>query len=55
VKANEILGSMLLTWVNVAYYQSLMAGMREAIGKGRLADFAAETAEDWSRGEAEAA
>ncbi len=55
VKANEILGSMLLTWVNVAYYQSLMAGMRDAIGKRRLADFAAETAENWSRGEAEAA
>jgi queuine tRNA-ribosyltransferase len=55
VKANEILASMLLTWVNVAYYQSLMAGMRDAIGKGRLAEFAAETAEGWSRGEAEAA
>jgi queuine tRNA-ribosyltransferase len=53
VKANEILASMLLTWVNVAYYQSLMAGMRDAIGKGRLAEFAAETAEGWSRGEAE--
>jgi queuine tRNA-ribosyltransferase len=53
VKASEILASMLLTWVNVAYYQSLMAGMREAIGKGRLAEFAAETAEGWSRGEAE--
>ncbi|HRF09248.1 MAG TPA: tRNA guanosine(34) transglycosylase Tgt [Xanthobacteraceae bacterium] len=50
VKANEILGSMLLTWINVAYYQSLMAGMREAISQGRLADFAAETAEGWARG-----
>jgi queuine tRNA-ribosyltransferase len=51
VKANEILGSMLLTWINVAYYQSLMAGMRDAIANGRLADFAAETAEGWARSE----
>jgi queuine tRNA-ribosyltransferase len=55
IKANEMLGSMLLTWVNVAYYQSLMAGMRDAIAKGRLADFTAETADGWTRGEAEAA
>jgi queuine tRNA-ribosyltransferase len=55
VKANEILGSMLLTWINVAYYQSLMAGMREAIANGRLADFAAGTAEDWARGESASA
>jgi queuine tRNA-ribosyltransferase len=55
VKANEILASMLLTWVNVAYYQSLMAGAREAISQGRFADYAAETTEGWSRGEAEAA
>ncbi|MBY0531081.1 MAG: tRNA guanosine(34) transglycosylase Tgt [Xanthobacteraceae bacterium] len=55
IKANEILSAMLLSWVNVAYYQSLMAGTREAIGKGRFADYAAETAEGWTRGEAEAA
>ncbi|MBX3547770.1 MAG: tRNA guanosine(34) transglycosylase Tgt [Xanthobacteraceae bacterium] len=55
IKANEILGSMLLTWANVAYYQSLMAGMRDAIANGRLADFAEKTAENWSRGETEAA
>ena len=55
VKANEMLSAMLLSWVNVAYYQSLMAGMREAISQGRFADYAAETIEGWSRGEAEAA
>jgi queuine tRNA-ribosyltransferase len=54
VKANEMLGAMLLTWVNVAYYQSLMAGAREAISQGRFADYAAETVEAWSRGESEA-
>jgi queuine tRNA-ribosyltransferase len=52
VKANEILGAMLLTWANVAYYQSLMAGMREAISVGKFAEFAAKTREGWERGEA---
>jgi len=51
VKANEILGAMLLSWANVAYYQSLMNGMREAISAGRFADFAAETRAGWERGE----
>ena len=41
VKSKEILGSMLLTWHNLHYYQELMAGLREAIAAGALADFAA--------------
>ena len=51
VKANEILGAMLLTWANVAYYQSLMAGMREAISAGKFAGFAAAAREGWARGD----
>jgi queuine tRNA-ribosyltransferase len=47
VKANEILGAMLLTWANVAYYQSLMAGMREAISAGKFAEFAAKARAEW--------
>ncbi len=31
VRSDEILGMMLLTWNNLAYYQDLMAGMRAAI------------------------
>ncbi|MFC0283363.1 tRNA guanosine(34) transglycosylase Tgt [Camelimonas abortus] len=53
VKSGEILGMMLLTWNNLAYYQELMAGMRAAIAAGRLDDFIAETREGWARGEAE--
>jgi queuine tRNA-ribosyltransferase len=52
VKADEMLGKMLLTWVNLAYYQDLMAGLREAIAAGGLADFIAQTKEGWERGEA---
>ncbi|HEV7328002.1 MAG TPA: tRNA guanosine(34) transglycosylase Tgt [Bosea sp. (in: a-proteobacteria)] len=51
VKAEEMLGKMLLTWVNLAYYQELMAGLRAAIAGGRLEDFVAETKEGWARGE----
>jgi queuine tRNA-ribosyltransferase len=52
VKAGEILGMMLLTQVNVAYYQYLMKGLRKAIHAGNLADFMAQTREGWERGKA---
>lgn len=42
IKAEEILGPMLLTWHNIHYYQELMAGMRAAIEVGTLNEFAAE-------------
>ena len=42
VKADEIIGSMLLTWHNLHYYQDLMQGLREAIAGQRLAGFVAE-------------
>ncbi|MFV0493330.1 MAG: tRNA guanosine(34) transglycosylase Tgt [Pseudorhodobacter sp.] len=41
IRADEIIGSMLLTWHNLHYYQDLMAGLRDAIGAGRLAAFVA--------------
>ena len=50
VKAGEILGMMLLTQANVAYYQFLMAGLREAIREGRLTAFIEETVAGWSAG-----
>lgn len=43
VKSGEYLGSMLLSWANTAFYQDLMAAMRDAISAGRFADWAAET------------
>jgi queuine tRNA-ribosyltransferase len=36
VRAGEMLGAVLLSWHNVAYFQSLMARMRAAIRDGRL-------------------
>jgi queuine tRNA-ribosyltransferase len=50
-KANEMLGAVLLSTVNLAYYQALMAGMREAIAERRFADFRAATLAEWERGD----
>jgi queuine tRNA-ribosyltransferase len=50
-KAGEILAMMALTAVNLAYYQDLMAGMREAIATRRFEDFRDEVKEGWERGE----
>ncbi len=43
VKSGEMLGSMLLSWVNTAFYQDLMAAMRLAIEEGRFASWAEAT------------
>ena len=42
---------MLATQINVTYYQTLMAGIRNAIEHGTLGDFYAETIEGWSNGD----
>jgi queuine tRNA-ribosyltransferase len=51
VKSGEALGAMLLSWNNVAYYQSLMQDIRAAIESGRFAERAAEISEAWKRGD----
>ena len=42
IKSQEIIGSMLLTWHNLHYYQELMQGLRYAIGAGTLDAFVAD-------------
>jgi len=54
VKANEMLGAILLSTVNLAYYQQLMRGIRDAIAAGTFEDFRRLTREQWTRGEAAA-
>jgi queuine tRNA-ribosyltransferase len=51
VKANEMLGAILLTTVNLAYYQELMRGMRAAIEAGQFDRYRQETKEGWTRGD----
>ena len=50
VRANEMLGAILLTTINLAYYQDFMAGMRNAITAGMFADFCAATREGLAQG-----
>ncbi|MGJ4939147.1 tRNA guanosine(34) transglycosylase Tgt [Bradyrhizobium sp. HKCCYLS1011] len=51
VKSGETLGAMLLSEINIAYYQQLMAGLRDAIATGTFEQFYAETRTNWSRGD----
>jgi queuine tRNA-ribosyltransferase len=43
IKSGEILGSMMVSWINVAFYQELMEAMREAISEGRFDNWATST------------
>jgi queuine tRNA-ribosyltransferase len=51
MRAGELLGMMLLSWANIAYYQWLMQGMRDAIDEGRFEEFRKITHEQWKRGD----
>jgi queuine tRNA-ribosyltransferase len=50
VKSGEILGAMLMTEHNLAFYQQLMAAMRTAIAGGVFAGFAADFRRDYFGG-----
>lgn len=47
--AKEMLGPILLSWHNIAYYQQMLRGLREAIRAGRSADFRAAQLAGWVR------
>src|SRR5438105_10236151 len=51
VKSGETLGAMLLSEINIAYYQRLMADMRAAIANGTFEDFQSQTRANWARGD----
>ncbi len=53
VRADEMLGPMLLTGHNLAYYQDLMAEMRGAIEAGELAAFRAAFEAEQAKGDIE--
>ena len=42
---------MLLSEINLHYYQDLMHGIRAAIAAGRFAEFCAATKEGWAKGD----
>ena len=51
VKCNEALGGMLLSWNNLAYYQTLMGEIRKAIADNDFVEFRLLTRQDWARGD----
>jgi queuine tRNA-ribosyltransferase len=53
IRCGEMLGSMLITWSNLHYYQDLMRGIRAAIAERRFEAFRVETLEAWRRGDLE--
>ena len=50
-KSGETLGAMLLSEINIAYYQGLMRDIREAISQGRFQDFRETTFARWAAGD----
>lgn len=51
IRSGELLGAMLLSAINISYYQELMAGARAAIAAGAFADYEADVREGWARGD----
>jgi queuine tRNA-ribosyltransferase len=51
VRTEEILGAMILSQINLHYYQELVAGARPAIEAGTFADYAAQTRAAWTQGD----
>jgi queuine tRNA-ribosyltransferase len=49
LKAGEMLGAIVLTTINLAHYQSLMADMRAAIAAENFDGFLAASTEIWAR------
>ena len=51
IRTEEILGAMILSQINLAYYQELVQGARAAIEAGTMVDYAAKTRAAWSQGD----
>src|SRR3954454_24408083 len=51
VRSGETLGAMLLSEINVAYYQQLMRDMREAVAQGSFETFREQTRAGWALGD----
>ena len=51
VRSGETLGAMLLSEINVAYYQELMRGIRDAIAQGAFQSFRESVRAGWAQGD----
>jgi queuine tRNA-ribosyltransferase len=51
VRSGETLGAMLLSEINIAYYQRLMHDIRDAISQGTFGSFRDRTRAEWAKGD----
>ncbi len=51
VRTEEILGAMILSQINLSYYQELCIGARAAIEAGAMSDYAQATRARWAQGD----
>jgi queuine tRNA-ribosyltransferase len=51
IRTEEMLGAMILSQINLSYYQQLCAGARTAIEAGAFADYAAQARAGWTAGD----
>jgi queuine tRNA-ribosyltransferase len=51
VRTEEILGAMILSQINLSYYQELCIGARSAIEAGTMSDYAQATRARWAQGD----
>jgi queuine tRNA-ribosyltransferase len=51
MRTEEMLGAMILSQVNLAYYQELCSGARAAIETGTFVEYAAQTRAGWAAGD----
>lgn len=51
VRCEEMLGAMILSQINLSYYQELMGGMRNAIEGATFVQYCAAVREGWAKGD----
>ena len=49
IRSNELLGAMLLSWHNIAYFEDLMSRIRASIASGAFDSFVSEFRKNWSK------
>jgi len=47
IRSNELLGAMILSWHNIAYFEDLMARIRASITAGTFEDFVTDFRKNW--------
>ena len=49
IRSNELLGAMILSWHNIAYFEDLMSRMRASIAAGTFESFISQFRKNWSK------